>query len=99
MQTPNYVKTLLEPSTRKTASRKVWSIDLEGVWLPFFTATNVQGQTAISRDVLGAPLRLAKEKDGTVKFSTTGRPVIRVAKELSDQIRMVRENFTASLVS
>ncbi|MDD5094113.1 MAG: hypothetical protein PHV74_07025 [Dehalococcoidia bacterium] len=99
MQTPNYVKTLLEPATRKTASRKVWSIDLEGVWLPFFTAANVQGQTAISRDVLGAPLRLAKAKDGTVKFSATGRPIIRVVSELSDQIRIVRENFTASLVT
>ncbi|MFA4837570.1 MAG: hypothetical protein WC749_16085 [Dehalococcoidia bacterium] len=99
MQTPNYVKTLLEPATRKTASRKVWSIDLEGVWLPFFTATNVQGDTAISREALGAPLRLAKQKDGTVKFSATGRPVIRVVAELSDQIRIVRENFTASLVN
>jgi len=99
MQIPNYVKTLLQPATRKTASRKVWTIDLEAVWLPFFTATNVQGDTAISREALGAPLRLDKAKDGTVKFSTTGRPVIRVVSELSDQIRIVRENFTASLVN
>ena len=99
MQTPSYVKALLQPATQKTDSRKMWSIDLNAVWLPFFTATNVQGQTAVSKEALGAPLRLAKDKDGTVKFSQSGRPVLRVAKELSEQIKVVRENFTASLVN
>jgi len=97
MDTPNYVKTLLAPGGKKSGSRKVWSIDLEYVWLPFFTATNVQGDTAIPKEALGAPLRLAKDKDGTVKFSKSGRPVTRVAPELSEQIKIVRENFVASL--
>ena len=94
---PNYVKALLKPTSTKGSSRKVWSVDLETVWLPFFTAANVQGDTAIPREALGAPLRLAKEQDGTVKFSKTGRPVLRVAPELASQIKVVRENFVAGL--
>jgi len=99
METPNYIKALLVHNGRKPAGRKVWSIDLETIWLPFFTATNVMEETHIAPDALGAPLRLAYNTDGSVKFSKTGRPVTKVAKELSDQIRMVRENFTASLAN
>ncbi len=99
MDTPNYITALLQPTGKKNATRKVWSIDLEYVWLPFFTATNVQGDTAIPHEAIGAPLRLAKAKDGSVKFSQNGRPVLKVAGELSSQIRLVRENFTASLVN
>ena len=62
-------------------------------------AVNVVGETRIAPDALGAPLRLAYNTDGTVKFSKTRRPVTKVVKELSDQIRMARENFTASLAS
>ncbi len=99
MESPSYVKALLKPTSSKGSARKVWSIDLETVWLPFFTASNVQGDTAIPREALGAPLRLAKDKDGSVKFSKSGRPVMRVAPELSTQIKIVRENFTAGLMA
>jgi hypothetical protein len=34
-----------------------------------------------------------------VRFSQAGRPVIRVAKELGDNIRLVRDNFTANLLN
>ena len=57
------------------------------------------GETNITAEALGAPLRLAYNADGSVKFSKSGRPVTKVAKELSDNIRLVRENFTASLQS
>ena len=86
METPDYIKALLRPNGRKPAGRRVWSIDLETVWLPFFTATNTMGDTAIPHEALGAPLRLAYNADGTVKFSQTGRPVIKVAKEIADMI-------------
>ena len=99
METPNYIKALLMPNGRKPAGRRVWSIDLELVWLPFFTATNIMGDTRIPDEALGAPLRLAYYADGSVKFSKTGRPVTKVAKDLSDTIRMVRDNFTAGLLS
>jgi len=96
----NYVKALLRPNGSKPKGRRVWSVDLESVWLPFFTATNTMGDTNIAHDALGAPLRLAYDKDGSVKFSpNTGRPVIRVAKELQDSVKLVRENFVAGLLA
>jgi hypothetical protein len=98
VETPAYIKQLLKPNG-KSGGRRVWSIDLETVWLPFFTATNAIGDTAIPSEALGAPLRLQYNPDGTVKFSKTGRPVIRVVKEISDSVRLVRENFTATLVN
>jgi hypothetical protein len=97
METPSYIKSLLIPNGKKPAGRKVWSIDLETIWLPFFTATNTVGDTHISHDALGTPLRLAYDADGSVKFSKTGRPVIKVVKEIADTVRLIRENFAAGL--
>jgi hypothetical protein len=100
METPTYIKALLVNNSKKAPqARRVWSIDLETVWLPFFTATNVMGDTTVPADALGAPLRLKYGKDGTVRFSATGRPVVRVSKDLSDNIRLIRENFTAGLMA
>jgi len=99
MNTPNYIKSLLVPNTKKPQGRKVWSIDLETVWIPFFTATNTVGDTAIPSDALGCSMRLAYDKAGAVRFSQTGRPVVRVAKELSENVRLVRDNFTANLIN
>ncbi len=98
METPSYIKSLLTPTTKVPQGRKVWNVDLEAVWLPFFTATNASGDTAIPNAAIGAPLRLAYDKAGQVRFSTAGRPTIRVAKELGDNIKMVRDNFTANLI-
>jgi len=96
--TPEYIAMLLSPAPSKPQGRKVWSVDLETVWLPFFTASNVMGKTVIPPEAMGAPLRLAYGKDGLPKFNTnTGKPVIKVAKELSEGVKMVRENFIANL--
>lgn len=95
--TPNYIKALLAPTKSSRGSRRAWSIDVESVWVPFFTATNVMGETNLADDVLGAPIRLAKGKDGEVRFTTSGRPVMRLHPELNAQIGMVRENFVAGL--
>jgi hypothetical protein len=97
MNTPNYIKALLTPNGSKPTGRRVWSLDLESVWLPFFTATNAMGETHIAHDALGAPIRLAYAPDGSVKFSKSGRPMTKVAKELADSVKMVRENFAAGL--
>jgi hypothetical protein len=77
----------------------VWGIDLETIWLPFFTATNTMGDTAIPADAMGAPLRLGYNPDGSVKFSKTGRPVTKVVKDIADSVRMVKDNFTAGLMA
>ena len=95
--TPNYIRTLLTPSTKAPQGRKAWSIDLETVWLPFLTATNTMGDTAIPHDALGCPLRLAYDKDGSVRFGRTGRPVTRIAKPIAQTVSLVRENFVANL--
>ncbi|MBA7473505.1 hypothetical protein ES707_08845 [subsurface metagenome] len=95
--TPNYIKSLLLPTTKSPAGRRVWSIDLETVWLPFLTATNTMGDTAIPLDALGCPIRLAFDRDGSVKFSKTGRPVSRVAKPISASVTLIRQNFVANL--
>ena len=87
------------PTPSKPQGRKVWSIDLEQVWIPFFTATNTMGDTAIPPASLGCPLRLGYDKAGQVRFSQSGRPIIRVVKEISDSVRMVRENLTANLLA
>ena len=94
---PTYIKNLLLPNSRSPQGRRVWSIDLETVWLPFLTATNTMGDTAIPSDALGSPIRLAYDRDGSVKFSKTGRVVSRVAKPISDCVTLVRQNFVANL--
>ncbi len=98
-ETPQYITALLQPTPGRSSDRRVWSIPLAGVWVPFFIATNAAGETAVPADALGHPLRLALEKDGTPKFSTNGRPVFRVAKDLADQVRIVRDNFVAGLMA
>lgn len=92
-----YISTLVKPNGNRSRGRRVWSIDLETVWLPFFTACNVEGKTQIPAGALGAPLRLQYNPDGSVKFSKTGRPVIRVVKDIADSVRLIRENFVATL--
>lgn len=94
---PSYIKQLLQPNGNKRQGRRVWSIDLETVWLPFLHATNVMGDTAIPADALGAPIRLAYDKDGAVKFSKSSRPVTKVAKEIAQTVTLVRENMVANL--
>jgi len=94
---PQYIKNLLLPSTKSPRGRRVWSLDLETTWLPFFMATNTMGDTAIPADALGSPIRLAYDKDGSVKFSKSGRPVSRVAKPISDSVTLIRQNFVANL--
>ncbi len=100
METPNYIRSLLIPNNgNKPRARRVWGIDLELVWLPFFLATNTMGDTAIPADALGAPLRLGYNADGSVKFSKTGRPITKVARDIADSVRLVKDNFTAGLLT
>lgn|GEM_PF-851012 len=98
-EVPSYIKALLKPNGKQSQGKRVWSIDLETVWLPFFYATNVAELTAIPLDALGVPIRLAYAADGSVKFTKSGSPDTKVAKEISDSVKMVKENFIASLIS
>jgi hypothetical protein len=92
-----YITEIVKASGKKTSERKVWSIGLETTLIPFFVATNTIGKTSIDRDAIGSPTRLAYNDDGSVKFSKTGRPIIKVAKPISDQVKSMRENYIANL--
>jgi len=91
------IASLLRPVVKKTGGRKVWGLDLETTLVPFFTAKAVEGHAYIPPEVLGCPLRLQRDDDGEVKFSKTGKPVIRVAQEMSGMVRLMRENLEANL--
>ena len=101
--TRNFMKAMLTPNGQGRPSKKAWSIDVENTWVPFFTAAKATvdeyGNPAcdLPDDVLGAPVRLATDKDGNVRFGANGRPITRVHSDLNDQIAIVRENFIASL--
>ena len=95
--TPSYIKSLLMPNGKKQTGRRVWSIDMETVWLPLLHATNVMGDTAIPAEALGAPIRLSYDRDGAVKFGKSGRPVTKVVKEISQTVTLIRENLVANL--
>ena len=92
-----YIKTLVAPRGPKSSGKKSWSIDVETDWVPFFIGTNVQGHTDIAPDALGAPLRLAHAKDGSIRFSQSGMPVVRANPDLTKAIGSVRENLVASM--
>jgi len=55
------------------------------------------GDTAIPYDALGSPIRLAYDKDGSVKFSKSGRVVTKVVKPIADSVTLIRQNFVANL--
>ncbi len=99
-QTPAYIKSLVMPGAKsQKPTKKVWGIDLDKVWIPFFVAENAQGDTDISREALGFPLRIQFDKSGDVRYSQSGRPIIRVAKELSQAININQQNYIATLVN
>lgn len=99
-EVPNYIVSLLAPRpVQAKSTRRVWGMSLQDVVLPFLVASNVTGNTAIPHDALGAPVRLAYDKDGSVKFSKAGKPTTRVAKPITDAVNLMRDNMVASLQS
>jgi hypothetical protein len=93
--TPNYIKTQFVSRSSKPQDRKLKGFGLQGLWIPLAMAANVQGDAEIARDAIGAPLRLSKAKDGTIKFAQNGRPVFSVAKDLKDFAGLVMDNWLA----
>ena len=92
------VKSMLKPTLKKGGDKRAWSIPVATTWVPFFTATNVKELTSIEPDVLGAPLRLAKDKDGTIKFSKSGRPMTRVHPVIAEHVNVARGNYETELL-
>jgi hypothetical protein len=94
-QLAEFYGTMLAPST-KAISRRAWGIDVETFWVPVFTAAKVMGQALdLPDESLGAPIRLAHDKDGAVKFSQSGKPTFRVDSRLNEYVNRARENYIA----
>jgi hypothetical protein len=94
-----YIKSLVTPQPTKTVlSRRVKSFDVE-MLRTFAVAQNVEGNTSIPLDAIGAPYRLATAKDGTIKFGATGKPSIRIAKELVAFGTMIHQNIVAGILA
>lgn len=91
------ITSLLRPVVKKTGGRKVWGLDLETTLVPFFTAEAVEGHAYIPPEVLGCPVRLQRNEDGEVKFTKTGKPVIRIAQEMGSMVRAMRDNLELNL--
>ena len=85
--------------THKAADKRAWSIPVATTWVPFFTAMNTRGYTAIEPDVLGAPVRLARDKDGSIQFDKTGRPRTKVHPVLAEHVKVARGNYEADLLA
>lgn len=83
---------------KAAAEKKLWSIPLYTTLLPFMKTTNAAGVTKIDHAAIGAPLRVARDKDtGEAKFSKTGRIIIRVAPEVNDAVKVMRDLYIATL--
>lgn len=94
----DYVACFIAPVQGQPVSRKAWGIDVTTVWVPYFTAAKAVGKLEIPDDALGAPLRVARDKQtGQVKFGSNGRPTYRVAPELNQAVNLARENYIARL--
>ena len=92
-----YSISLVTPQPTKTViTRRVKSFDVEMLRL-FAVATNVEGKTSIPLDAIGAPYRLATNKDGTIRFGQTGKPSVRIAKELVGFGTMIHQNIVAGI--
>lgn len=91
---------MVKQSEKKQSERKVWSIPLESVLIPFMVATNAHGITKIDREAIGSPVRLARNTDdGTPKISKGGKLITQVAKPIRDHVSAMRQNYIASIVS
>ena len=93
------IHTLMKPSPNKAKDRSVWSLPLNGLWIPFFTATNATGESHINSGALGCPMRLAVDKAGVPKLKDDGSARYTVDKEISNAVKMVKDNFAFGLMS
>ena len=93
------IHTLMKPSPYKVKDRSVWSLPLNGLWIPFFTATNATGESHIDSGALGCPMRLSVDKDGVPKLKDDGSARYQVDKDISNAAKMVKGNFAFGLMS
>ena len=84
--------------TKDTVVRRVKSFDV-AMLVDYAVAQNVCGNTTIPLEAIGAPYRLRTNKAGVVQFSQTGKPSVRVAKEIVAFGTMIHNNIVSAIVS
>lgn len=94
----NYFKSLVTPKAEKPKDRSLWSMPLNAVIIPFYTGQNVIGNTFISAEALGHPIRLNQDKDGNVRFNSKGMPTYGVCKELRTAVNALRDNIIGRML-
>ena len=90
---------MLAPSAKTRGGKRARGIDVESVWVPYLTSTNVMGITNVASEVLGAPIIPSFTKDGELRVSSSGRPVTRVQDEITEQVRISQENEEARMIA
>ena len=93
------IHTLMKPSPDKVKDRAVWGLPLTGLWIPFFTATNVTGESNINAGALGCPMRLVVGKDGVPKLKDDGSARYQVDKDISKAVKSLKDNIAFGLQS
>jgi hypothetical protein len=82
----------------KASERKSWNIPINTVLVPFLTVTNLEGKTNIPREDLGYPVKLSRDSDDNIRFSTkTGKPQLKLAKSISNHVKGMRDNLIAMM--
>ena len=90
----------LAPAPARSISRKAWGIDVNTVFVPYFTAMKTIGAEGVQDlpdAALGAPIVLARDKTGNVRVSKAGRLSYKVNPDLGLLIKRQQQNYIARL--
>jgi hypothetical protein len=99
MDNKNWIDSIIQPiGAEKQTTRRVKSFDV-ALLVNFGIALNVEGKMNIPLEAIGAPLRLATAKDGSVKFSASGKPSVKVAKEIVAFGTMIHTNIVKGIMA
>ena len=93
------IHSLMKQSPDKAKDRSVWGLPLNGLWIPFLTATNTVGESNIDSGSLGCPLRLSVDKDGVPKLKDDGSARYQLDKTISKAVNGVKDNIAFGLMA
>lgn len=99
------IHSLVKSAPPKLKDKNLKGMPLNGLWIPFFTATNVARETNLSAGALGAPMQLVRTKAGAIKLKevqdadgkTHVEPVYAPNREVRTAATAVMDNFAFGL--
>ena len=84
---------VINPNKTRLHNPKQTTIQLETTLLPFLKAAVALGVIHISEEALKNPVELAKNPDGSVKVSRSGRLVEKTNEEIKKYCKLLRDNL------